>query len=105
MTKTCKQCPFLRTSIPGWLGDSTPEEFMETTMSDVHMLCHITINYEDPDWKEKWLSGQSGSHCSGSAVFFANICKLSRDRNRPRLQSDKRSVFSNLQEFLEHHTK
>lgn len=99
----------------GFLGDSTPEEFMESTMADYPMPCHKTIDYTDPNWKEKWeelvvdddLHFHRGTtmekHCAGGAIFFANISKRSRDRMRPRLPDDKEFVFDHPQQFIDHH--
>lgn len=103
MKTPCKECPFRRKSMKGWLGDSTPEQFMATTMADVHMPCHKTLDYSDPQWAEKWVEGEAGEGCAGAHIFFANICKRSRDRSRPILPKDKKSVFSLPQEFIDHH--
>ena len=45
LDKPCKECPFRKKSAPGWLGSSTPEGFMATTLSDVEMPCHLTVDY------------------------------------------------------------
>lgn len=96
----CDQCPFRRKSIPGWLGADTPENFIETTMADYPMPCHSTVDYEDPGWFENLDEAQA---CAGALVFFANLCKLSRDPKRPKLPADHEWVFSRPEEFLEHH--
>ena len=96
----CNACPWRRVSIPGWLGRDTPTEFLLRTMSDVPMPCHKTINYEDKKWYLKWFNGKTGKLCAGSLIFFSNICKLSRDSQRPRLPSNKELVFSSGAEFL-----
>lgn len=98
----CAQCPFRRAGMAGWLGESDPESFIETTMADYPMPCHQTIDYADPDWKEHWEAGQNGKLCAGALSFFANIGKLSRERGRPRRPEDE-TVFSSAQEFCDHH--
>jgi len=100
----CDDCPFRRDSLPGWVGDSTPEDFIQTTMADVPMPCHKTLDYNDSDWKRDWDTGAAGLLCAGALTFFANTCKLSRDRNRPRLPKDPVNIFSNSVEFMEYHT-
>jgi hypothetical protein len=103
--KPCARCPFLRKALPGYLGDDTPENFMATTMSDYPMPCHLTINYTDSEWKEKWENGEAGEQCAGAAIFFANMNKISRDSKRLRKAKDPMKVFANPIEFLAHHNK
>lgn len=105
MKAPCAACPFRRDSLPGWLGDATPEDFMAAVLGDAPMPCHETIDYSDPGWKEAWLEGRKGKGCAGSHVFFANIHKLSRDPSRPALPADRVRVFARPQEFLSHHQR
>jgi hypothetical protein len=73
---------------------------MDTVMQDHEMPCHLTMDYENEHWEDELdLSEQ----CAGAAIFFSNICKLSRDKNRMMLPRDKELVFSTPQEFLAHH--
>lgn len=102
--KPCNDCPFRRKSMPGWLGDDTPENFIATTMSDYPMPCHQTIDYSDPDWKRLWERVATGKLCGGALIFFANISKLSRWPDRPRLPADKENIFASPAEFIAHHT-
>lgn len=100
LPKPCKACPFRRKSAPGWLGASTPEEFLrEQTLRDLEMPCHSTVDYENPWWRDRL---DQARFCAGALIFFANICKLSRDPSRPRLPKSS-EVFASPQEFLEHH--
>lgn len=108
-SEPCNACPYRRKGMQGWLGASDPEGFMETTMADYPMPCHQTIDYEDPKWKEKWeaqsrnaIEGKA-KLCAGALIFFANIGKVSRLRNRPRLPADEELVFSSPAEFEAYH--
>jgi hypothetical protein len=101
--KPCAECPFRRASLPGYLGADNPAGFIATTMADYSMPCHSTIDYSDPQWKVKWDAGRIGRLCAGAAIFFANMCKLSRDRDRPTLPADRELVFAHPREFLAHH--
>lgn len=101
LKKPCNQCPFRKKSLPGWLGDASPEQFMATVMQDHEMPCHSTVDYSDPRWRRS-LSTKKVSYCKGSLIFFANICKLSRDRDRPTAEPSE-DVFRSPQEFLNHH--
>jgi hypothetical protein len=96
----CRECPFRRRSLPGWLGASNPEEFLATTLADAEMPCHMTVDYEDPYWEDELDMAQ---FCAGALIFFRNICKVSRDRSRPLLPADKENVFATPAEFLAHH--
>lgn len=112
--KPCKECPFRRDSRPGYTGEATPTEFLKGTLLDAPMPCHMSINYDDPEWKAKWMLKASsrpdyapepteGRHCSGAATFFANMGKVSRDRERPTRPRDIENVFIFPQEFADHH--
>lgn len=117
MKEPCSQCPYRRKSMPGYLGQATPEEFMQSTMLDYPMPCHKTIDYNDQHWKDKWENlvlddelkvGKAGcdtkeKHCAGAAIFFTNIAKLSRDAARPRMAADRELVFDHPQQFIDHH--
>lgn len=99
--KPCRECPFRRESLPGYLGADTPEGFIATTMADVPMPCHLTVDYESDDWEEQ---AAEAPLCAGALIMFSNMAKLSRDRNRPRLPADRENVFTFPHEFLKHHT-
>jgi len=102
--KPCGECPFRRKSIPGWLGADNAAGFMATTMADHPMPCHSTVDYERADWNDDLFSAETEArYCAGALIFFANIGKLSRDRNRPRLPADPKNVFKTPAEFIAHH--
>jgi hypothetical protein len=103
-TKTaCKYCPWRRTSARGWLGSSTPEEFLVQCTSEAHMPCHITIDYDDPDWADKL---DDASHCAGSLIFMKNSCKQPRDPVLAAMQNKVETsdeLFAFGSEFIDHH--
>lgn len=102
----CKECPFLRGSAPGYLGASTPEEFMQQVRTEHSMPCHMTVDYEDAGWQEQLET--TAKRCRGSLVFLKNNCKLPREPDYSaavqETTANRTAVFSNAQEFLEHHT-
>lgn len=102
--RPCKECPFRRTSLPGYLGNSDPTVFIATTQADVPMSCHMSIDYEASDWREQIEHGDA-EYCEGALIFFANQAKLSRDPNRPQADPDHDKVFTWPHEFLEYHTR
>ncbi len=96
--KPCRECPFRKESLPGYLGADNPEDFLATTLDDFPMPCHLTVDYEEDGWES--LVG--ASYCAGALSFFRNMCKMSRDRKRPQGEKDE-TVFSRPDEFLKHH--
>lgn len=101
--KPCKECPFRRASLSGYLGASTPQDFIYTTLTDYPMPCHRTIDYSDEEWESKWEAGRIGKLCAGALIFFSNTLKLSRDPDRPKLPVDRTLIFASINEFLDHH--
>lgn len=102
----CARCPFRKTSAPGYLGSSSAEEFIDATLSENDMPCHLAVDYEDEDWADNL---EDVPRCAGSLVFFRNNCKLPKV---PELcdavlgvNTDRETVFSFRHEFLEHHGK
>lgn len=100
--KPCKGCPWTKQSLPGWLGAVTPVEFLQTSEAEVRMPCHNEVDYEDPQW-EKVAAG--APQCAGRAIHFANRCKVPKDPDLLVIkETDRANVFSNPQEFIDHHT-
>lgn len=102
VAKPCSDCPFRRKSIPGWLGRSSPEGFLDCMQRNEPLPCHQTIDYEDPDWLVKWTEqgDDTGSMCAGALIFLAN--KLQRHPFK-KLPKDTELVFANSLEFVRHH--
>lgn len=101
--KPCKECPFRRTAMRGYLGAARPEEFIIHITMDYPLPCHPTIDYRDKHWLEKWEEQQIGKICAGSLIMAANILKVPRARAFPRLPADKELVFATHTEFLDYH--
>ncbi len=99
----CKQCPWLKSSLPGYLGNSDPVEFLQCSESETRMPCHCHVDYEADDWQEQ---AEEAPQCAGRAIHFANRCKLPR-LNPDLLKVEKRSdaVFTNPQDFIDHHSR
>ena len=91
--------------MPGYLGENRTSDFVQAAMGEGKMPCHSSVNYEDPQWLEKFRNEEhkGGVQCRGRAIFQANNCKLPRDRTVLRLESDRKLVFSTPAEFVEHH--
>jgi hypothetical protein len=105
--KPCKECPFRRKSAPGWLGASTPEEFIATTRSEHPMPCHCAIDYEKKDWETEQYP--DAPLCAGSLVFLKNHCIAPRNPELAdavrAVEADAETVFQWSHEFIEHHRR
>lgn len=87
LTKACSDCPLRRDALRGWLGGYTPEEYARICHSDQVVDCHV----------------HAGSRCAGLAIYRRNTCKWQPEEHK--LSADHESVFSNLVEFVDHHSK
>lgn len=67
------------------------------------MPCHLTVDYEDPDWE---LLMDDAPACTGGLQFLANSLNLPHDRQmvewRNRVGKNP-DVFTRRQEFIDHH--
>jgi hypothetical protein len=90
--------------MPGWLGDGSPESFLDCMQRDVPLPCHQTLDYDDPHWAEDWENQQGSSRmCAGALIFMANRGQRPRTREFPTMPPDKAGVFANSLEFVRHH--
>lgn len=102
-TKPCKECPWRKNSAPGWLGASTPEQFLAQAESEIKMPCHCAVNYEREDWETQALHAP---RCAGHAVYLKNRCKLPRNRELSAFVNSvepSAEVFTRPEQFLSHH--
>lgn len=101
LKKPCRECPWLKKSAGGWLGAATPVEFLQTSEAEHRMPCHIHVDYNQEDWQEK---AKAAPQCAGRAIHFANRCKTPKDKSLLVMAADREAVFSNPQDFVNHHT-
>jgi hypothetical protein len=87
-TQPCSDCPMRRDALPGWLGGSTPDEYVRLAHSDHPVNCHVITNQQ----------------CAGMAIYRANVVKRCDPPNLV-LPKDTVKVFGFPTEFLEHHRK
>lgn len=91
----------MKNSGRGWLGNTTPVEFLQTSEAEHRMPCHNAVDYERSDWEEQ---ASKAPQCVGRAIHFANRCKLPRAPDLITAVADREAVFSNPQDFIDHHT-
>lgn len=100
-TTPCKACPWRRDNqAPGWLGSSSPGEFLQQLDSGLRMPCRCTIDYEEEDWPEK---ARKAPECAGAAIHRANRCKSAP--GTLKLPADHALVFTRPHEFVAHHAR
>lgn len=83
----CSDCPFARKSLAGWLGSFSPSRWLWIIHGEGRVDCHTRVPMQ----------------CAGAAIFRGNVCKSPHDPERLVLPQDTVRVFSNDQEFLNHH--
>lgn len=86
-TKCCPDCPWSRNALPGWLGGSTPEEWLRAAHADGRIDCHVIANQQ----------------CAGAATYRRNVGKLPRDKSLLVLPPDRAKVFATPAEFAAYH--
>lgn len=97
----CAACPWRVDSPAGWLGASTPVEFLQQSEAEIRMPCHLHVDYEADDWE---ILAEAAPQCAGRAVHFANRCKRPDNPDLVTAQADRAAVFSNPQDFIDHHS-
>lgn len=88
-TSPCSDCPFARKSLPGWLGSTTAEQWIQALHGEARIECHTVSNQQ----------------CAGAAIYRANVCKAPRTAGVLQLPPDPIKVFAWPLEFLTHHKK
>jgi hypothetical protein len=103
-SKPCKDCPFRKDSLPGWLGAyETAEEFIGIHYQcEIRNPCHMTVDYTDPNWREGL---EEASPCAGQAVMFRNSGKLPRNWTPIDVEVDREHVFTWPPDFIKHHNQ
>lgn len=113
--RTCRECPFRRNSVPGWLGPWTIEKIQAQAHGEFGLSCHTS---EDrmlklhPELEDLLLSGDPKFYekihiCVGS-IYHANASgKLYQNKTLQRFQ--KRLGLNpnilGLFDFVAHHGK
>ena len=99
--KPCKDCPFLKNSLPNYLGGRwSASELHQFVMSEQSFACHNTI-------EEEGQKKESVEHCVGSIMYMNKSAKMCGDKELFKLQkkfkSENHDNVMDLVEFHEHH--
>jgi hypothetical protein len=100
----CVQCPFRKTAPYGYLGASSAQDFLDATLAEQEMPCHMAIDYTDKNWKETQYP--DADLCVGGLQFMNNWLKLPRNRKMSDAchevgQND--AIMASPEEFMERH--
>ena len=93
----CRDCPWLKTSAPGWLGDNAPEVYADVVQANGLPECHRTI------------SKRAKAICVGALATSANSCTQVRtipggEAAKDELtQEVKEACFKLPSDFYQHH--
>jgi hypothetical protein len=101
LSTACKACPWRVDSPRGWLGASSPVEFLQQSKAELRMPCHLHVDYEQDDWQEQ---ADQAPQCAGRAIHMANRCKVPMNPELIKAKADRAAVFSNPQDFIDHHS-
>lgn len=101
LSTACNACPWRVDSPRGWLGASSPVEFLQQSEAELRMPCHLHVDYEQDDWQEQ---ADKAPQCAGRAIHMANRCKVPMNPELIKAQADRKAVFSNPQDFIDHHS-
>ncbi|ATI15699.1 hypothetical protein [Bordetella phage vB_BbrM_PHB04] len=97
----CRACPWRRDNqAPGWLGNSTPGEFLQQSDAGIRMPCHEAVDYERADWEQQ---AAEAPQCAGRAIHLSNRCQHV-EPGILKLPADHKLVFTRPHEFIAHHT-
>lgn len=97
LTEPCKQCPWRRKAMPGWLAQFQPGWFVWHATHE-GVACHMTVKHDgDPN----------ASYCVGALIACRNAHIVPKDGKAVdavlTVQKDTVNVFATMEEFTAHH--
>lgn len=122
--KPCKDCPFRKDSLGGWLGRSRAKDIIETLKNDGHFLCHKHVDYSDEsfseeneDMKKTYKVKATDQFCAGALLLMqkeellsANVLTrmgmmgiFGDDKLYPEKLTGGDLIFHESEEFISHH--
>ena len=112
--KVCKECPFRKDSLRGWLGDLDLEQTMNAQQFESIFTCHMTrseaphVNLSEamkgkqPICRGFILSASISAKMFGQNPFTGQQLRKLQEDNP--LTDDDRKLIMTRWEFREHHT-
>lgn len=103
--KPCKDCPFSKKSLRGWLADYTPESLHRIVMSEQHFPCHMQL--QDGEDVLSFEEAELYPVCVGSQLYMRKCAKIPYNpilsqKLRNFTQEELDQVLS-IGEFFKHH--
>lgn len=112
MTKPCRNCPFRRDCLEGWLGEERAAEIADSLERDRSFPCHETTKFDDDG---DHVPTDSEQHCAGAMLILE---KLKQPNQMMRIserlgfydhtkldQEGYDLVFDDFGEFIDHHAE
>ncbi len=107
--KPCNECPFMKTSAKGWLGEHEAGDFIEFMNAEVSFPCHLKndggLSFDEIEQK---IDEGEMVLCSGYVQFMKKACKLPF-RNQQLVEALKGvevvDGIMTMPEFIKHHTE
>lgn len=110
LTRPCDQCPFTRTCLKGWLGETRAAQIAESiTTRQESFPCHKTTEANDGEH----VPTPGEQHCAGTLILTERIGRpgqLQRIAGRmglydPAKLTGRDNVFATTADFVAHHTE
>lgn len=95
----CKECPWRRKHMAGWLAQFSPEWFTHYALNAPGLACHRTVKVDMED-------GPTVAYCHGALQVLRNAKIMPRDPAIARAWKSvepSSEVFASLEEFVRHH--
>ena len=101
MKNTCKECPFRKDSIRGWLSDYTIDQLHNLVMSEIQFPCHMQMGDEDI----KFEDADQYPVCEGSIKYMKKSAKMPRNPVLLKMvqEAPKDENILSATEFRKHH--
>ena len=105
--KPCRECPFSKSTMPGWLGSYDDTSQLHALVSNEdRMPCHLPIDYETSA-DELAMQERRGETCVGYLAYSRNTAKRFTDR-RLKIEAEavgkRDDVFASPMEMHDFHT-
>lgn len=99
----CRECPWRRRAIRGWLGPHTPEGLIDMAHGEGPIHCHMSIPDDYRRVEDDVPDTSVLLQCAGAARFRRHVHKTPRNPTAAVGPEDRETVFATNDEFLEHH--
>lgn len=94
----CKECPFIKGCMKGWLGPDNADQVMQKVHSEQGYVCHMSI-HQKPTIEGGGVDiNKYGHQCIGAILHANQSCKSYRDPGLWQLQQDLRKEFGDKYE-------